>query len=138
MDLHASHVLFIDSDMRFPSDTLERLLKHDVDIVGANCVQRTQKQFTARKNGEFVSSIGKTGIEEVDTLGFGVTLIKAEVFEKMEEPWFHTPFDGNKHVGEDVYFSTMAGKNGYKIYIDHDLSQHIKHAGLVEFGMDGY
>jgi len=135
---HASHILFIDSDMRFPPETLSMLLKHDLDIVGANCVQRTQKQFTARRDGQFVSSIDKKGIERVDTLGFGVTLIKAEVFRKMQEPWFHTPFDGEKHVGEDVYFSTMAGEAGFEIYIDHDLSQKIRHCGIVEFGMEGY
>ncbi len=133
----ATHILFIDSDMRFPADTVKRLLAHNVDIVGANCKQRTQNEWTARKDGKFISSEGKTGLEEVDTLGFGVTLIKLSVFEKLSEPYFHTPFDTQerKHVGEDVYFSTIVKESGLKIFIDHDISKQVKHAGLVEFGI---
>ncbi len=130
-----THLLFIDSDMRFPPDTMERLVKRDCDIIGANCKQRTQDEWTARKDGKFIDSFGKKGIEEVDTLGFGVTLIKTSVFKKMAEPWFSTPWDGTKHVGEDVYFCTMARIAGFKIMVDHDLSKEIKHAGLVEFGI---
>src|SRR5271170_1557842 len=33
--IKATHVLFLDSDMVFPLDTMKRLLKHDKDIVGA-------------------------------------------------------------------------------------------------------
>jgi Anp1 len=134
----ASHVLFIDSDMRFPPDTLQQLLRRGLDIVGANCSQRMKKEFTARARGCFISSVGKTGIEKVDTLGMGVTLIKREVFEKLPEPWFFMQSDGTKDIGEDVNFCLLAGKHGIKIHIDHDLSQQVRHAGIVEFGMDGF
>lgn len=132
-----SHLLFIDSDMRFPVDTLDKLLAHDLDIVGVNCKQRTQDEWTARKDGMFISPEGKTGIEEVDTIGMGVTLIKTEVFKKMPVPWFATPFDGKemKHVGEDVYFCEMARHSGFKTYVDHDLAYFVKHTGVVELGM---
>lgn len=129
----ASHVLFIDSDMRFPHDTLKRLLAHDLDIVGANCKQRTQDAWTARRGDKFVSSTEKSGLEEVDSLGFGVTLIKTDVFVKMKEPWFAMPFDGEKYIGEDIYFSHHVKESEYKIFIDHDLSQEIKHTGLKEY-----
>lgn len=133
----ASHLLFIDSDMRFPHDTLKRLLSHNVYIIGANCKQRTRDEWTARKDGQFISSVGKQGIEEVDTIGMGVTLIRTDAFRSLPEPWFSTPFDGKleKHVGEDVYFCELARDAGISIFIDHDLSQHVRHAGLVEFGV---
>ena len=35
LHINATHVLFLDSDMVFPLDTLKRLLKHEKDIVGA-------------------------------------------------------------------------------------------------------
>lgn len=127
----ATHILFIDSDMRFPNDTVERLLKHNKDIVGANCRQRTQNEWTARKDDKFISSDNKTGLEEVDTLGFGVTLIKLDVFG--EQPWFAMPFHEEKFIGEDVFFSHYAKEKGFKIWIDHDLSQEIKHTGIKEF-----
>ncbi len=135
LDNGASHILFIDSDMRFPPDTLERLLIHDKPIIGANCRQRNSPKFTARKNDDFISSSGKTGIEQVDSIGFGVTLIVAEVFHRMRKPWFSMPWDGTKHCGEDIYFCKRAQEMGLSVYIDHDLSQQVKHSGLVEFGI---
>ncbi len=132
-----SHVLFIDSDMRFPCNTVDRLLAHDVGIVGANCKQRTQDEWTARKEGKFITSENKTGLEEVDTIGMGVTLIKTDILTSLREPWFSTPYDqeSRKHIGEDVYFCQMAKARGFSIWIDHDLSQEVRHAGLVEFGI---
>lgn len=131
----ASHILFLDSDMRFPEDTLKKLLSHNLDIVGANCKQRTQDEFTARKNGKFISSKNKTGIEEVDIVGCGVTLIKTDVFKKLDKPWFSMPWDGKSHIGEDVFFCTIAKDAGFKIFIDHDLSQNIRHVGDIELGI---
>jgi hypothetical protein len=32
----AEYLMWVDSDMRFPKDTLEEMLKHNVDIVGVN------------------------------------------------------------------------------------------------------
>lgn len=127
---HASHILFIDSDMRFPDDTIERLKAHDKDIVAANCRHRQANKWTAG-----FSSKGKTGLTEVKSIGFGVTLIRTDVFFKMAEPWFATPYDGVNFIGEDVYFCHMAKEAGFKIYIDNDLSQDIKHTGSVDFGV---
>jgi len=138
IDNGASHVLFIDSDMRFPPDTLKQLLRRDLDIVGANCVQRMRKEFTARRDSQFISSVGKTGIEQVDTLGMGVTLMKRRVLEKMSQPWFFMSSDGTKDVGEDVNFCLKAAEHGFAVHIDHDLSQQVRHAGLVEFGMENF
>lgn len=125
---HASHILFIDSDMRFPPDALERLLAYKHDVIGANCKHRQSDKWTAG-----VSSKGKKGTDVVKGLGFGVTLIRTEVFLRMPEPWFATPFDGEKFVGEDVFFCHKAKEAGYKVWIDHDLSQEVKHTGSKEY-----
>lgn len=129
LEMNASHILFIDSDMRFPPDSIDRLLKANKDIIGANCKQRTQAEWTARKDGKFVQP-GK-GLEEVDTLGFGVILISINVFN-MPEPWFAMPYhtQEKKLIGEDVYFCTVAKEQGYKTWVDHDLI--VKHTGTVE------
>jgi len=43
-----SHILFIDSDMTFPQDMIQRLIDRDVDIVAANCARRRMLNRTNR------------------------------------------------------------------------------------------
>lgn len=129
----ASHILFVDSDMRFPPNALNRLLNHNLDFIAANYRQRMKDQWTACQGEEFINSVHKSGLQEVDVVGFGLTLIKTSVFEKVPQPWFAMPFDGNKFVGEDVFFCHQAKGVGFEIFIDHDLSQEIKHTGSKEY-----
>ena len=136
LKFNSTHVLFIDSDMRFPINTLESLRLRHVDIVGANCIQRGTTKPTAQNKYGFLSSKGNTGLEEIDKIGFGVTLINTKVFLKIPEPWFATPYDGEKFVGEDIFFCHKAQENGFKIYVDHDLSQHIKHTGVYDYKIE--
>ena len=66
----ATHVLWLDADMTFPPDTALRLLKHERDIVAANYVTRVApSRPTARRDGQYVSSIDATGLEQVDHVG---------------------------------------------------------------------
>lgn len=130
-----SHILFIDSDMRFPPDTLDRLVAHDKPFVAANCRHRVlADRCTAFKDGQPVSSEGRTGLESVDSVGFGVALIDAAVLRRMNRPYFGVPWDGSKFVGEDVYFCHHAREAGFAIWIDHDLSKDVRHTGAVELG----
>ena len=41
LENNCTHLLFVDSDMKFPQDTLLKLLKHGKDIVGASYNGRT-------------------------------------------------------------------------------------------------
>lgn len=135
----ATHLCFIDADMMFPKDAIEKLLKHDKEIIGANYRQRVmQDKWTAFKDGVSVSSYGKNGIEEVDSLGMGLTLIKTSVFSKLPKPWFPMEWKDGTNVGEDIGFCRLAKKNGYKIYVDHNLSQDVHHIGNIILGTDNY
>lgn len=136
MQVGASHLLFIDSDMRFPADTIDEFLNTHVGIIAANCRQRTQDAWTARKNGQWVSSAGRSGIERVDSVGTGVMMIDMNVFRGLEPPWFPFEWDAGtgKYVGEDVGFCRKATAAGYQIWIDHTLSQQVRHIGTVELG----
>lgn len=128
IERHFGHILFIDSDMRFPEDLLDKLKAHKKDIVGVNYKQRQADKWVAG-----FPSNGKVGLEEVDALGFGAILIRTEVFIMMEQPWFATPYDGQGFVGEDVFFCRKAQEAGYKIFVDHDLSKEIRHIGTKEY-----
>jgi hypothetical protein len=132
----ASHLLFIDADMRFPAETADRLLAANQDIVAANYVQRTLPEWcVARRDGQPVPSQGRTGLEAVDAVGCGVMLIRTAVFEAIPSPWFSTPWLGGAHQGEDVYFCQQARVAGLAVWIDHDLSQRVRHQGTVELGV---
>jgi hypothetical protein len=140
-----THVLFIDSDMTFPQDMVERLMAHDKDIVATNCARRRMPTGpTAQKtlpdgSRELIYTMPEsTGLEEVESIGMGVMLIKRNVFESLTEPWFETPWRTDKrgYIGEDVFFCRKAAAAGFKIYIDHDVSKEIGHIGTFEFKHD--
>lgn len=134
----ATHVLFIDTDMVFPADTLDRLLAHNKPLVFANCCTRSLNPAkpTAQKNGIQVwTERESTGLQEVDRCGFGVALIDIEVFKRIPKPWFEFKYlaDRDDYGGEDIYFCDLAIKAGYQLFIDHDLSKQIGHCGDLHY-----
>ena len=133
----ASHVLFIDSDQVFPSDTLERLLSHKKDIVGSIITQRKPPFMpNCSLDGKHLYTDGKTGVQKVNTLGTGLMLIKAEVFKWAKAPWFLFGWDEERqmHRGEDIHFCNLASKAGFDVWADHDLSKEVTHLGSVQMG----
>lgn len=138
-----THILFLDSDMRFPRNTLVRLLSHGVPIVGANYPTRRHppKPVTFRSDKtdkeRVYTELDSTGLEEVDSTGFGVMLIDMDVFRNLPEPWFSFEWRTPQHmVGEDVYFARKArAELGIPTLIDHDLSKLVKHIGSFEYSM---
>lgn len=133
-----THVLFMDTDMCFPPNALQRLLAHDKDIIGANYRLRQKEVNSVARSldDKIMDSAKATGIEPVLHTGTGFLLIKRRVFEALEKPWFETTYRHGKDdwMGEDVYFCIMAKQAGFDIFVDHDLSKEIGHTGTFEFG----
>lgn len=140
----ADAILWVDSDMRFPKDALEILLSRDLPIVGVNATTRRFPVVPTAldidpETGDLVKvqSKGKTGLEQVMGVGFGMVLIKKEVFLAAQKPWFwFEQTDKGGTIGEDIYFCAKAFDVGYQTVIDHDLSMHIRHIGTYEYGWD--
>jgi hypothetical protein len=138
-------ILWVDADMRFPKNTIERLMLHNKDICGVNATTRTIPVKPTAKNlvvneeektnvWNQVSSKGKTGIEKVTSIGCGVMLVKRRVFEKTPQPWFwFYQLPGNKILGEDVHFCVAAHDAGFETWVDHGLSNEIGHVGSYTF-----
>lgn len=141
----ADYILWIDADMRFPKNTIERLIRHNKDIVGVNATTRSIPVRATAKNllidferkenhWKPVSSKGKTGLERVTAIGCGVMMVKREVFEKTPRPWFwFEVLPGDKLLGEDVYFCVKANDAGFETWVDHELSNEIGHVGQYTF-----
>jgi hypothetical protein len=140
----ADAILWVDSDMRFPKDSLQILLSRKLPIVGVNATTRrfpvtpTALDLDHETNDLVkVTSKDKTGLEQVMGVGFGMVLIRKEVFEKTQKPWFwFERTDKGGTIGEDIYFCAKAFDAGYKTVVDHDLSKHIRHVGTYEYGWD--
>lgn len=142
VDWEADYSIWFDSDMRFPKDTISRLVAHDKDIVGANYPTRKWPRIEPTSFLDDTSNVrlytkhSSKGLEEASALGFGCVAVKTSVFEALQEPWFLIPWsrEYNEHdCGEDVYFCRKARDEGYKVFIDHDLSKEVKHIGNREY-----
>jgi hypothetical protein len=133
LDNNADKILFIDSDQTFKHDALERLLSHNKPIVGAASLTRREPiRYTCKdENGKRIDFSQKTGLVEVCTNGFPMTLIDCEVFSKIPKPWFNVTYDNRKWTGEDESFCHAARKEGYSIFIDADVK--IGHLGVKEY-----
>ena len=117
----ATHLLFIDSDMLFPSDALDQLLARDKDIIG---VEYHKRKFPLETVTAYMPGVEKSETEpfKVGIAGTGVMLIKTDVFKNpnMDPNWFS--FGRNKEgknvIGEDGWFCCVSRDAGYDIYVD--------------------
>lgn len=129
-----THILFLDDDMRFPSDLLDDLFRHDTDIVGINYVRKnpdSPSPQTHDMDGQPLSSKGKQGAEEVAWIGFGAVLINLDAVKNIEAPLFEMRWlpERNDFIGEDFYFCGKVRAHGLKILVDHDASNKAAHIG---------
>lgn len=135
IDAGATHLLWIDSDMRFPKNSLQRLLAHGEPIVGTNYSTRRPpySPTSETRDGYLYSDV--EGLVEVSHCGFGLILTDVEVFKKIVEPYFALGFNptDKRYVGEDFFFCKKARDAGYKILVDQELSKEVRHVGEVEF-----
>lgn len=128
----ADYLLWLDVDMVFPVDTLERLLAHDLPVVGANCRLRndgvgassaTKRATMGARQGFMPIAPKASGLEEVDVIGLALCLMKAEMFESLPQPWF-----AMVRQGEDgFFFQRLFGHKGVRPVVDHALSKQIGH-----------
>ena len=134
-----THMLWIDSDMRFPPDMLQRLLARDVPFVGINASMRRPPYRTTAmlKDRELlVTNKHSTGLEKVERVGMGVVLHEVEVLRRIKKPpYFSFGYVKHKriHRGEDYYFCEKVRRAGYQIYVDQDVSKDVGHIGEFVF-----
>lgn len=136
--LEADKLLFVDTDMVFPSDTLVRLIASGKDIIGANYpTRRVPVKSTCQGMDGKPVDYTKSGIDLVGYIATGCLLIDMSVFKKMEKPYFHVDYvrDANEFLGEDYSFCETVRKLGYNIFCDFDLSKQIAHLGMMPFGL---
>lgn len=129
-------VLWIDSDMVFEADTLERLSedmdKEGLDFVSALCFKR--KNPTApcvysdirygpdgdgviQADAETMKDYPEDSLFECAGAGFGLVLVSTKLLGTVWEK-HGPPFDPMPQMGEDLAFCYRARQEGYKLYCD--------------------
>lgn len=130
LDTDCTHLLFWDSDTVGAPGVIIELLKANKPVIAA---------VVYRKGGDHAPVFGYwqedtrmyrvpvpfdyNKILEVDIVGTGFVLIKREVFEQLEEPWFQCYEKGN--AWEDIYFCLKCKDAGIPIHVHTGL--HLGH-----------
>lgn len=140
----ATDILWIDSDMRFPKNALQRLLERGKTIVAANYATRVLPAKTTAQNMtddgwvRVPTRKGSTGLEQVTAAGMGLMLTSTQVFKDLADPWFHIGYSTKNamFLGEDVSMCLHAAKVGHPTHIDHDISKEVRHIGSFEYVLE--
>lgn len=133
------HVLWLDSDIMFPSTMMIDMAAHDKDIITGIIAARRAPFYPCiyRSEGKKLNPVTEYGdkLVRVDSCGFGAVLLKTEVLQKMFDE-FHTCFQPILGYGEDLSFCVRAKKLGYEIYADPNID--IGHIGKTIIKRDDY
>lgn len=144
LTMGADYILWLDSDMVFPDDTLLRMLQHmkDKEIVSGLYFRRAAP-FTPvllksyEDNGETIewedyTDYPKDSIFEVAGMGFGCVMMKTELLYDLSLN-YHAWFQPLKNCGEDMSFCYRARELGHKIYCDSTIKcGHVGHLVIDE------
>ena len=124
-DPECEWIFFIDDDMEFRPDILERLLSHNAPAVTAMAFKRIApytpcfyEKCELTEKGVYLKPYEFDDVPKepflVEACGAACMLIRREVFEKISYPWFlPLPF-----TGEDISFCLQLKKSGIPILVD--------------------
>lgn len=116
-----THILWLDDDHVFNPDLLVYLARHDLDMVSALYFGRCDKHLpvvyvkdtSEDKYKHFPLIEPPRTLCEVDAAGFGAMLMKRDVLDSFDHPWFSFA-----HAGEDIHFCVHAKEAGRKVHLD--------------------
>lgn len=138
-DPDITHILFVEDDVVMPGGSLKKMLLALNDIgTEIACIDYGVNGYSC------VTKDRSTG--EILWCGLGSTLVKREVFDRLQVPYFRSdiqlllnnypeerwiPSPRNAYGGQDIYFFTQARKAGFKIVQVEGEAKHLK---LIELG----
>ena len=147
----ATHLMFVDADIKFNPTDVVKLLTHDKDIVGGIYPQKTlppKMVVNTIDNGK-----REGNLIEVGTIGTGFMLIKRTVFEKLIEEgatpyndqmelinnnqydFFQCTIDSRgRYLTEDWRFCRRWRQVGGEVWADLDIA--LEHVGYFRFQPD--
>lgn len=138
-----SHILFIDHDVLPRKNTLQRLLLHEKDIVAGvyPMMQRGNISWCLSREDPYkplpLEELPRT-LFKTEYVGCGMMLVKMEVFDKLEWPYWKNEFaPAVKTMGEDLYFCKKAREAGFDIWVDPMVKcNHFRTVDLLGIAMN--
>jgi len=138
-----SHMLFIDADIEFTSEDVQKLWNIEADVaVGVYRLKRDGSDLAAHTDGKLLQLDElQAGVIPVDYAGTGFMLITRDVFERiahelpliqtergeMRKWWGFDVVDGVE-LPEDYSFCERVRRNGMQVMMDTSVV--LKHWGL--------
>ncbi len=116
-------LFMVDDDHSFDRSLLINLLDRHVPVVGAAAVSRKPPYYVCAYLPGANHAMGLHDFDgtlvEVDAVGTGAILIRREVLEALDPPWFEVGYDDNgRNISEDVNFCNRARAAGYSVWLD--------------------
>jgi hypothetical protein len=126
-------LMWLDSDMRVPPQTLVRLWAFGKDIVGATYRERVNPYRYLGKFCDDADEQTKAGLKPMELMPGGVMLVRLDVYRAIPSPWYKLDEDG---LRDDYYFTTKAREAGYKVWCDMELTRKVGHRGEIDIGWE--
>jgi hypothetical protein len=137
----ATHIMFIDSDMKFPADGINRLLRQDKDVVGGVYFRR-QVPYLPTINSLIMDKIVVPHQFPTDkpfrvwSIATGFMLIKTEIVKKIPYPWFGFGNYKGQSMGEDVFFCRKINDHKGEVWADPTIP--LGHVGEYVFDIKDF
>lgn len=123
------YLMMLDSDIMFPEGLVDRLLAHDLPVIGGWYKNKNIKDLHPTvydyshqdEKGVFVwrhRNDQGTGVEKVDGIGLGCVLMRRDVAEKLGEE----PYANSEQGGEDLVLCRKLHDLGIPIHVDWSLN----------------
>lgn len=151
-----SELMWIDSDIRFHPDDVDKLRRHSLPLIGGAYVKKGGFGFACRflKQKQHVNFGETGGLIPVKYVGTGFFLTRKEVYETMRKkekllpfqsrkgayaiPYFrHLEFGRGRNrvlLGEDYSFCERATRCGYRLMIDTSIR--LAHVGPYPYSWE--
>lgn len=131
-ELGCTHLLFIDHDMIFTPSDIQTLLSYDKPLVVAAYHERelpSRLMMEMLDTEDFSDYTIPNELFKIKSAGLGCSLIKMELFERLERPYFPMKYTqaGIVAESEDVGFCRKVREGGEDVWCDPTLP--IKHIG---------
>lgn len=139
------YVLWLDDDMVFQPDLLEKLIADDVDVAAGLFVGRRYpyepaiwKSIVCGDEGRYDEKYydyPEDSLFEIDACGMAAVLVKTNVIQTVIDQ-YHRTFEPISGYGEDISFCIRAKNAGFKVWCDSRVK--VGHVGRYIFTDETY